>query len=473
MALRIGFTGIVLAGTSLCAWFGSAYDFWALLLAAGWTALAVAGSWPLINILGHGASAGSYAELCLTSISSDGSIPDPPPDSPRASRLADASRAIADRLSAAQRRLADTESEIEQMKVELDQSVREAAAAREEAGRYGEQVSGQDARIESMMGAVSDAAMGDLTKRVNVSGEDALASFGLSVNEMISGLAMLVDQLRQAAGQVTTSTTEIQSAAAQQATGASEQAASITQVTSTGEELAASAKQIAEHSESVIGAAERAQQTVRTAEGAIQSASQGMEKIREASERSGKTIGGLNERAQKIGNIISIIVDIADQTKLLSLNAAIEAARAGEAGKGFAVVATEIRNLANSVTESTRDIQELLVEIQESAGDCATAAEEDTRRVSEGTTLVTSIAEALAQIETTIDDTMQVARQIGVSTRQQQSASEQMAAAMKEIAQVAQQSADASQQMGVAASGLLELANSLQGTVGSIRTSAN
>jgi len=422
VALTIGATALVLGGTGLCAWLGSHDVLWALLLAAGWTVLAVAISWPLIN---------------------------------------------------AQRRLTETEAEVQRMKAELEHSVQDAATARGEAGKQREQVRGQDERIESMMGAISDAAMGDLTKRVNISGEDALASLGLSVNEMVGGLARLVDQLRHAAQQVTTSTTDIQSAAAQQASGAGQQAASITEVTSTGEELAASAKQIAEHSESVIGAAERAQQTVRTAEGAIQSATQGMEKIREASERSGKTIGGLNERAQKIGNIISIIVDIADQTKLLSLNAAIEAARAGEAGKGFAVVATEIRNLANSVTESTKEIQELLVEIQESAGDCAAAAEEDTRRVSEGTTRVSSIAEALAQIETTIDDTMQVARQIGVSTRQQQSASEQVASAMKEIAQVAQQSADASQQMGAAASGLLDLANGLQATVGSIKTSAN
>ena len=471
-ALRIGFAALMLAGTLLCVRIALVDLFWATLLAVGWTVLAVAGSWPLVSLLARSSFAGTYAELCLAAMGTDGSIPDPPPNHSHAVRLAELSRAVADRLKDTQSRLAETETKEDQMTVELEQAVQQVAAAREEATRHGEQIKGQAERIESMIGAVSDAAMGDLTKRVTVSGDDALASLGLSVNEMIAGLARLVDQLRHAAQQVAKSTTDIQSAAAQQASGAGQQAASITQVTATGEELATSAKQIAEHAGSVVGAAERAHQTVQSADEAIQNATQGMEKIREASERSGRTIGGLNERAQKIGNIISIIVDIADQTKLLSLNAAIEAARAGEAGKGFAVVATEIRNLANSVTESTKEIQELLMEIQESAGDCAAASEVDTQRVEEGTERVTGIAKSLRQIQTTIDGTMQVARQIGASTRQQQSASEQVAAAMKEIAQVAQKSAEASRQMGVAASGLLELANGLQTNVGSIMTSA-
>lgn len=473
MALRIGFAGFVLAGTALCAWLGSVGVSWALLLAAGWTGIALAVLWLPVGLLTTKAAVAEYAESCLAAVQSGGSVPDAPPANSTATRLAQASQAVAKRLRGADVRVAEAENQLVQIQGDLDRSVQEATAARDEAVRFGEQIKEQDEKIERMIGAISDAAMGDLTKQVDVAGDDGLASLGMSVNEMIAGLARLVDQLRSAAQQVGKSTTEIQGAAAQQASGASEQAASITEVTATGEELATSAKQIAEHAESVVGVAERAQQTVRSAEAAIQSATDGMEKIRQASDRTGKTIGGLNERAQKIGNIIGIIVDIADQTKLLSLNAAIEAARAGEAGKGFAVVATEIRNLANSVTESTKEIQELLVEIQESAGDCAAATDEDARRVDEGAKLVASIANALTQIQTTIDDTMQVARQIGVSTRQQQSASEQVATAMKEVAQVAQQSADASQQMGLAASELMELANNSQSTVGSIKTSAS
>jgi len=417
--LRVGFAALVLATTGLCAWLGS-YNVWlASLLPLACTALAAAVFWRLT-----------------------GSLAEPSAEQHR--------QQLQEEKTSFESRLAESDARDSQYQVQIER---------------------QNQGVESMMGAISDAAMGDLTKRVAVSDEGSLSSLAMSVNEMISGLGRLVEQVRQASRQVAKSATDIQTAAAQQAAGASEQAASITQTTTTGEELATSAKQIAEHAEAVVEAAQRTHQSTRSAEDAIQNAMQGMENIRESSERIGETIGSLNERSQKIGDIIGIIVDIADQTKLLSLNAAIEAARAGEAGKGFAVVATEIRSLANNVTESTKEIQELLVEIQKSASACVVATEEGASRVDDGSAAVVTINGALSEIKGTIDHTTQVGSQISLSTRQQQSASEQVAAAMREITQVAEQTAKASQETGMATSELLELANSLEMTVASIKTS--
>jgi methyl-accepting chemotaxis protein len=450
--LRGGLVVLVLLATCSCAWLGSVNVWLALLLAGIWTGLSAVALWVLTQSLASDLTSGSYAESCLSSLATGSrALPAAPQLNGSPAHLQTASQAVVGFLVSA-------ENQLTAMKTESDQVRR--------------QVEDHDRCVDDMMGAISDAAMGDLTRRIRVSGDDKLSSLSLAINELISGLSKLVDEVRQAAQQITKSTTDIQSAATQQASGASQQASAITETTATGEELAASAKQIAEHVETVVESAKRANQSARSADGAIQGAVRGMDKIRESSEKIVKTISSLNERSQKIGDIIGIIVDIADQTKLLSLNAAIEAARAGEAGKGFAVVATEIRNLANNVTDSTKEIQELLGEIQKSASACMATTSEGASRVSEGTAAVSSISDALGEIEGAVSHTMQVANQISMSTRQQQSASEQVAVAMREIAQVASQMAKATQETGLATSELLGLATKLQKTVGSVKVSA-
>ncbi len=426
-----GLAALVLLATALCAFVSPLNPWGRVLLPLVTTAIVAGVCWPVVRRLVACEAVAEFAESASAALAEGAqSLPEPPADVPQA--------------------------------VQLAERLRDVLQQRRE----------HEQQIARMIDVVREAAHGNLTKRIDVSGSNGLARLGSSVNEMIASLVTVVEQLRAAAERVGKCTSNIETVATQLASGATEQVASITQTTATTEELAASAGQIAEHAQTVVQAAERAQQSTRSAEDAIQVATNAMEKIRSASGIAAKTIGGLNERSEKIGDIISIIMDIADQTKLLSLNAAIEAARAGEAGKGFAVVAAEIRTLANNVTDSTKEIQELLVEIQKSASACVAATEEAVRQIAEGTTLVTSISDALAQIQQTIDETMQAARQIGVSTRQQQSASEQVAAAMREIAQVARESADASQRAGVAASELLDVANSLRSTVEAIQTTA-
>jgi methyl-accepting chemotaxis protein len=442
LLLTIGFAALVLVGSAVCVWAASDNQS----LAAGFVVALTVAAAGVFGPAVHSLAAGLQRRLSEV----QGTL--------------QAARAELNETRAQAARRGD-EAQAETAKLRG-----EAAAMQRDLDALRQQNRDHEKRIESMMGAISDATMGDLTRSVAVAGDDSLASLAMSVNEMIGGLAKMVGQLRGAAEQLAKSTAGIQSVAAEQASGANEQAASITETTATIEELAASAKQIAESAEAVVRAADSAQQCGRVAEEATRSATTGMDNIKEASARTAQTIRGLNERSQKIGDIIGIIVDIADQTKLLSLNAAIEAARAGEAGKGFAVVATEIRNLANNVTESTKEIQELLGEIQSSSTACVSATEESARRVDEGTRLVASINDGLARIHGAIDETTQSARQIGIATRQQQSASEQVATAMREIAEVAKQAADASQQTGLAASELLQLAGNLQATVGAIKT---
>ena len=112
-----------------------------------------------------------------------------------------------------------------------------------------------------------------------------------------------------------------------------------------------------------------------------------MEQIKSRAQSSANKILALGERSQQIGQVLSIINNIADQTKILALNAAIEAARAGEAGKGFSVVAIEIRKLAESVVDSTGEISTIMTEIQSAANDLVLSTEQELKQVQEGVEL--------------------------------------------------------------------------------------
>jgi methyl-accepting chemotaxis protein len=183
-----------------------------------------------------------------------------------------------------------------------------------------------------------------------------------------------------------------------------------------------------------------------------------MEEIKSRTQASANKILALGERSQQIGQVLSIINSIADQTKILALNAAIEAARAGEAGKGFSVVAIEIRKLAESVVDSTGEIGSIMTEIQSSANDLVISTEQELRQVQGGVDLAHSTGDSLDRILELVEQTTVAAKEISAATQQQKSATDQVVKAMREVAAVAQQTAAGSRQVASAAEALSGMA---------------
>jgi methyl-accepting chemotaxis protein len=167
----------------------------------------------------------------------------------------------------------------------------------------------------------------------------------------------------------------------------------------------------------------RASEDARTGDEAVGRTIAGMRTISETMENTARVITGLGRRSQEIGKILEVIEEIADQTNLLALNAAIEAARAGEAGRGFAVVADEVRKLAERSVEATKEIGEVIRQVQNETGDAVETAKAGAAETKEGITLADKAGLALRSIIDSVSRSSQLMAQIASATAKQSLAS--------------------------------------------------
>jgi methyl-accepting chemotaxis protein len=312
--------------------------------------------------------------------------------------------------------------------------------------------------LDSVVESVKLATQGEIGHKAIVKSEDEFGTLAKSYNQMLDLIVYLITQTQESSKRLAQSSSDILSATEQQASGAAEQAASISQTTATMEELAATYRQIADNADSVVRMAEATLGSAESGQQAVMNTMESMDQIKTRAQSSANKILALGERSQQIGQVLSIINNIADQTKILALNAAIEAARAGEAGRGFSVVAIEIRKLAESVVSSTGEISTIMTEIQSAANDLVISTEQELKQVGEGVELGHVTSDSLEQILDMIEQTTSSAKEISVATQQQRTATEQVVKAMKEVAQVAQQTAAGSKQVATAAEGLASMA---------------
>ncbi|PKQ37490.1 MAG: Frizzy aggregation protein FrzCD [Actinobacteria bacterium HGW-Actinobacteria-1] len=306
--------------------------------------------------------------------------------------------------------------------------------------------------------SVKAACEGEIGHKVDVNSEDEFGVLARSYNQMLDLIVYLITQTQESSNRLSGASSEILSATEQQASGAAEQAASISETTATMEELASTYRQIAENANQVVHMAEASLGNAESGQQAVANTLDAMEQIKTRAQSSANKILQLGERSQQIAQVLAIINNIADQTKILALNAAIEAARAGEAGKGFSVVAVEIRKLAESVVDSTGEIETIMTEIQTAANDLVISTEQELKQVNSGVELAGVTGDSLEHILDTIEQTTVAAKEISAATQQQKSATDQVVKAMREVASVAQQTAAGSKQVASAAEQLAAIA---------------
>ena len=232
--------------------------------------------------------------------------------------------------------------------------------------------------------------------------------------DRLSDRDALLGQLRSTSAVLSEVSGELRMAAKNAAAVTHEQSSAVAETSATIEELATTAGSIADNSRAVTQAAEHTGDTMRDMQ----------EKV-EAIARRALSLG---ERAQRIGEIIDLLNDIAAQTNMLALNAAIEAARAGEAGKGFAVVATEVRKLAERSVQSTESIRVIITGVQDETNATIMATEEGTRQAREVGDLMTSTVTMLEQSIQATRHQKSAADDVDVAIQQVRTAADQLAA---------------------------------------------
>ena len=182
-----------------------------------------------------------------------------------------------------------------------------------------------------------------------------------------------------------------------------------------------------------------------------------------------KKVKRLGESSQQISKAVSLINQIALQTKLLAINASIEAARAGEEGRGFAVVAEEVGELATQSAGATKEIEAIVENIQKETGEVVEAMELGNSQVVEGTHLVGEAKQSLDQMVEVSHQIDQLVQSISGETVSQTKTSEMFTNLMKDIAKVSENTSDSSRQVSDSLEGTVEIARQLQASVGKFK----
>lgn len=313
--------------------------------------------------------------------------------------------------------------------------------------------------------ATTIAKTKDLSQGIQIKSNDEIGQLAEAFNNLIQSLREVINKISDATILITSASHQILAASQQQATGIAEEATQVSQVATSSRQLSVTAKQVTEHAHQIAEATKSTVSIAHSGNQAVEVVTGGMEKINQSALETAKKIEALGEKSQNIGEILTLIEDIAEQTNLLSLNASIEAARAGEAGRGFSVVADAIGKLAERTTKSTKDIAELIKDIQQDTSGCVLSMEQSTKETAQGNSLIREAGIKLKEIVSSFTQVAESAKEIALASQQQASGSEQISKAMMGVDQVMKESATSAKQSTESAQELNRLAEDLKKAV--------
>jgi methyl-accepting chemotaxis protein len=328
--------------------------------------------------------------------------------------------------------------------------------------------------LAAIEGLVADIGQGegDLSRRLTYRGRDELGSICGGFNLFMQHLNQMVSKVAEATAQLYVQADGIAGAVATQSGASAELSSSVAEIASTMEELSSSASQVAQHSHGVVERADGTLNETRTGAGEVENLTARINDISADLQGNLTAIVELGTKSKEINKIMTIINNIASQTKLIAFNAALEAASAGEAGKRFGVVALEIRRLADNVVESTTEIEGRIAEILDTVNRLVMASEKTTGRIVEGQEYARHTVEVLNNVVDKVEESTDAARQISLSTQQQQIASNQVVLAIKDIAEGARHSTEAVRKMNAVTGELSKLAGNLKSLVSAFKLDA-
>lgn len=318
--------------------------------------------------------------------------------------------------------------------------------------------------ILRLLDEISDLADGDLTTTATVT-EDFTGAIADSVNYTIGQLRVLVSSINDTAVSVSTSAEANQKAALSLAEASENQAQEIAGASTAVNEMAVTIDQVSSNAAESAAVAERSVKIASSGGQVVRNTITGMDNIREQIQETSKRIKRLGESSQEIGDIVSLINDIADQTNILALNAAIQASMAGDAGRGFAVVADEVQRLAERSGAATKQIEALVKTIQTDTNEAVISMEQTTTEVVRGARLAQDAGVALEEIENVSTNLAELIQSISNASRQQSSSAGQISNTMKVIQEIASQASAGTKTSASSIGELAGLAHDMRNSV--------
>ncbi|HIK22100.1 MAG TPA: HAMP domain-containing protein [Thermosynechococcus sp. M3746_W2019_013] len=319
-------------------------------------------------------------------------------------------------------------------------------------------------QVIRLLDDVEGAARGDLTVQAEVTA-DVLGAVADSFNLTIHNLRTIVQQVKIAAQQVSRGAAENETFARSLSADALRQAEELAVTLNSVQMMTNAIQRVAESAQEANEVARNASETALRGGEAVERTVAGILQIRETVAETTRKVKRLAESSQEIAKIVGVISSIANRTNLLALNASIEAARAGEAGRGFAVVADEVRQLADRAAKASKEIEQIVLQIQSETGAVMTAMEEGTQQVIEGTKRAEQAKHALEDIIQVSSQIDTLVRSITNATVEQTESARAMAQVMQSIELTAQATSQEAQRVSDSLQGLVSVARNLQASV--------
>jgi twitching motility protein PilJ len=318
--------------------------------------------------------------------------------------------------------------------------------------------------IIRLLDEMEGLADGDLTANATVT-EDFTGAIADAMNFTIDQLRNLVATIKDSVGKLSDATTETQGISIELAQASRNQAQEITGASAAINEMAVSIEQVSANASESTTVAEKSVEIAKKGGEVVRNTIQGMDTIREQIQETSKRIKRLGESSQEIGDIVSLINDISDQTNILALNAAIQASMAGEAGRGFAVVADEVQRLAERSGNATNQIEALVKAIQTDTNEAVISMESSTAEVVHGARLAQDAGVALEEIERVSTSLADLIQNISNAARQQAASAGHVSNTMNVIQEITNQTSEGTANTANSIGKLAELADELNDSI--------
>ncbi len=327
-------------------------------------------------------------------------------------------------------------------------------------------------QVIRLLDDVEGAARGDLTVRAEVTA-DVLGAVADSFNLTIQNLSEIVQQVREAARQVNKGAAENETFARSLSSDALRQAEELAVTLQNVQMMTESIQRVAESARDAEQVAKLAYKTAQRGNEAVQTTLAGIVNIRKTVEESTRKVKRLGEASQEISKIVGLISGVASRTNYLAINASLAAAKAGESGKEFALIADEIRQLADRAARSSREIEQIVLQIQGETNNVQLAMDTGTEQVIDGMRRAEQAAQALTDIITVSEQIDNLVRSITEDTIRQTETSRTVSHVMQTVELTAQETSEESRRVSDSLQSLVAVARNLQESVERFRVDAD